>query len=174
MYESEVEDMENAAQYERELRESDLSDGAGSCSSESSSSFPRGFEDLKKRGRASLFSSLNTLLGFNKKRRRMQVKKERLKRWKQKHRKARRERKAAEASLGEISSSGSEEDLETRVLNRMKKKQNCNICYHSQELLESRCKHKACRGCWDSWLKVKNQCPFCKESVTEEELAKAK
>ena len=133
-------------------------DSEGSCSSESSSSWPRGFEDLKRRGRLSLSCSLHSLLGFKKKSRRAKAKEERLKKRRQKKRKARRDWKAVKKELGEdgdIFSSESEEDLEQRVLQRMKIKRNCDICYLSQELLESRCKHRACKECWDAWFKVK-------------------
>lgn len=48
----------------------------------------------------------------------------------------------------------------------------CPICFEDKELKETKCKHKFCNECIDTWLLMKNSCPLCrKELITRPPVA---
>ena len=38
----------------------------------------------------------------------------------------------------------------------------CPICLDNKELVTTNCKHKFCKDCFGKWIKINNNCPYCR------------
>mmetsp|Transcript_30984 Transcript_30984/g.30446 ORF Transcript_30984/g.30446 Transcript_30984/m.30446 type:complete len:141 (+) Transcript_30984:237-659(+) len=46
----------------------------------------------------------------------------------------------------------------------------CCICYESNNLYVSKCKHVACLNCWNLWLEKTLECPTCRNRTRKNQI----